>query len=239
MSVAFKTPVTVVLGKVGSGVALWSSDKGEVIMLGELKGMKLFDELKVDKEVSGHLAITSFSYYIIKAIDLGSNNGSFTINERNQLVRIPSNPKASFKKFDDWYTIKNSFILIGNPEINEGPFPLICPYRVGDTLFINLGYAEEEDIKNLLTIISILSNNVGKGIMSTTTLCRVPSMPVEIALIDGDKYLMIRTPINNAVKTMGNKYLIILTSGGNIIKKYSLNAGVFNALSEALSLMRS
>lgn len=239
MSIALRTPITVVLGRVGNEVALWSSDKGEITTLGELGGVGLIDELRVDKEIRGHLAITSFSYYIIKAVDLGSNNGSYTINERNQFIRIPSNPRASFKRFDDWYTIRNSFILIGNPEVGAGPYPLICPYRVGDTLFINLGHVEEESIRSLLTIISILSNNVGRGIMSTTTLCRVPSMPVEIALIDRDKYLMVRTPINDSVKTMGNKYLIVLTSGGNIIKKYSLNTGVFDAISEALNLMKS
>ncbi|WP_069807466.1 hypothetical protein [Vulcanisaeta thermophila] len=238
MSVSFKTPVTLVMGRMNNEVAFWNHDKGEVTLLGSLRGVELIDELRVDKEVRGHLALASFSYYLIKAVDLGSKGGSYVISEANQLIKLPSNPRINFRNFNGWYTIRNSFILIGNPEVNEGPYPLVCPYRVGDTLFINVGYANEDDLRNLISLMNILRNNAEGGIMTVTTMCRIPSMPVEMALILGNRYLMVRTFINNAVPTSGSKYLVIVTSGGNIVSKYSVNTGVLDALSDALNQMR-
>ncbi len=39
--------------------------------------------------MTGHVAIASFGQYVIKAMDMGSRYGSYTLSE-DSLVRIPS-----------------------------------------------------------------------------------------------------------------------------------------------------
>ncbi len=64
-------------------------------------------------------------------------------------------------------------------------------------------------------------------------------MPLEIALISGDKYLLVRTYMNDGQATTGNKYLVLLTRSGNITSKYSTNADPINAMVEMLNEMKS
>ncbi len=239
MIISFKVPTVLVIGRVGNELALWSID-GTTTALGSVNGVELVDELRVDKQVMGHLAIASFSQYIIKAIDLGSRYGSYTLSE-DSLVRIPSRGGVDLRKYNDWVTIRNAFILIGDP--NSGYFdyyPLICPYRVGDTLFINAGYASSGGIKTVLTILGVLRNHVGtSGRLSASCMCRIPSMPLEVALMIGDKYLLVRAHMNEGQAIMGNKYLVLLTKGGNVIDKYSTNGDPIDAVVKMLNEMRS
>jgi hypothetical protein len=65
MAIAFKTPVVIVLGRVGNELATWSANEG-VSVLGNVLGIELLEELKVEKQITGHLAIASFGQYIIK-----------------------------------------------------------------------------------------------------------------------------------------------------------------------------
>ena len=239
MSISFKTPVVVVLGRVGSKLAIWSSSDNSVSILGEIPGVELTNELRVDKQVSGHLAIASYGQYIIKAVDMGSRYGSYTLSN-DTLVRIPVKAGVDLRKYDDWFTVRNTFILIGDPVSNYAGdyYPIICPYRVGDTLFINTGYAGAESIRLVLTVLGILRNYANGGGISTTCMCRVPSMPLEIALIMGNKYLLFRTYINEARATPGGKYLLLLTKGGNVVNKYTVNTKPIDLLTELLNRIK-
>ncbi len=193
--------------------------------------------------MTGHVAIASFGQYVIKAMDMGSRYGSYTLSE-DSLVRIPSRGGGvDLRKYNDWVTIRNAFILIGG-DPNSGYsdyYPLICPYRVGDTLFINAGYAGSGSVRTVLTILGILRNYASIGRVNTSCMCRIPSMPpLEIALISGDKYLLVRTYMNDGQAVMGSKYLILLTrGGGNVISKYSTNNDPIDVVVKMLNEMRS
>lgn len=239
MSISFRVPATLVLGRVKDELALWSSTDGSVSTLGKVPGIELMNDLRVDRQVSGHMAIASFGQYVIKAIDMGSRYGSYTLNE-DSLVRIPSRGDVDLRKFNDWFTIRNTFILVGDPtEYVSDNYPLICPYRVGDTLFVNVGYVGADDIKTVLTALGILRNYAEGGRISTTCLCRVPTMPLEIALISGDKYLLFRTHLNNARRTRGSKYLVLLTRGGNVVGKVATDGDPLNEITEMLNEMKA
>ncbi len=238
MSISFKVPIVIVFGRVNNELAVWSKDGG-VSALGNIPGIGLIDELKAERQITGHVALASFGQYVIKAIDLGSKYGSYTLSE-DSLIRIPTKSNVDFNKYNDWFTIRNTFILIGDPNTEYlSSYPLICPYRVGDTLFVNVGYTTADSIKAILTMLGILRNYMGRGRMSTTCMCRIPAMPLEIALIDGDKYLLIRVYLNEAQPTPGNKYLVLLTKGGNVIDKYSTNNPPLDMVVKMLNEMRS
>ncbi|WP_243680407.1 hypothetical protein [Vulcanisaeta souniana] len=186
------------------------------------------------------MALASFGQYVIKAIDLDSRFGSYTLNE-NTLVKIPSRGNADFKKYNDWFTIRNTFILIGDPRSTNAAnhYPLICPYRVGDTLFINIGFISTESIKVVLTLLDVLRNNAGNGYLNTACMCRIPSMPpLEIALISSDKYLLVRTHLNESQTITSSKYLVLLTKGGNVIIKYTPNEEPINTVINVLNEMK-
>ncbi|MFB6470321.1 MAG: hypothetical protein TU36_003695 [Vulcanisaeta sp. AZ3] len=239
MTIAFKTPITLILGRVNNKLALWNNNDNSISTLDHLLGIELIDELRADKQVSGHAAIASFGQYIIKAMDLNSRYGSYTLSD-DAFIRIPSRSNIDLKKYGDWLTIRNTFILIGDPsEYISNYHPLICPYRVGDTLFINTGYVNKDNIKLILTTLGVMRNYISSGRISTTCLCRVSTMPLEIALISGDKYLLFRTYINDAQKTHANKYLILLTKGGNVISKKSTNENPLDTITEMLNEMKS
>lgn len=70
-------------------------------------------------------------------------------------------------------------------------------------------------------------------------MCRIPSMPLEIALLSGDKYLLVRTYLNEGQTMVGNKYLVLLTKGGNVISKYSANDDPIDIVAKMISEMRS
>ena len=238
MITSFRVPTVVVIGRVGKELAVWSID-GTTTTLGSVNGIELIDELKVDRQVMGHIAIASFGQYVIKAMDLGSRYGSYTLSE-DSLIRIPSRGGVDLRKYNDWVTIRNAFILIGDPNSGYSDYyPLICPYRVGDTLFINTGYTSSGSIKTVLTILGILRNYANMGRVSASCMCRIPSMPLEIALISGDKYLLVRTYMNDGQATTGNKYLVLLTKGGNVISKYSTSADPIDTVVKMLNEMRS
>ncbi|ADY00922.1 hypothetical protein VMUT_0711 [Vulcanisaeta moutnovskia 768-28] len=233
-----RTPAVLVIGRVGKELAVWSID-GTITTLGSINGIELVDELKVERQIVGHVAIASFGQYIIKAMDMGSKYGSYTLSE-DSLVRIPSRGGIDLRKYNDWVTIRNAFILIGDPNSNYSDYyPLICPYRVGDTLFINTGYTSTGSIRVVLTILGILRNYADRGRVNASCMCRIPSMPLEIALMNGDKYLLIRTHLNEGQASTGNKYLVLLTKGGNVISKYSLNDNPTDIVVKMLNEMRS
>lgn len=87
MITSFKVPIVLVIGRVGKELAVWSID-GTTTTLGSVNGIELIEELKVDRQVVGHVAIASFGQYVIKAMDMGSRYGSYTLSE-DSLVRIP------------------------------------------------------------------------------------------------------------------------------------------------------
>ena len=238
MITSFKVPAVLVIGRVGRELAMWSID-GTITTLGDVPGIELVNELKVERQIMGHVAIASFGQYIIKAMDMGSRYGSYTLSE-DSFVRIPSRGNVDLKRYNDWFTIRNAFVLIGDPNTSYSDYyPLICPYRVGDTLFINTGYINSSSIKIILTILGILRNYVDRGRINTSCMCRIPSMPLEIALISSDKYLLIRTYLNEGQTMMSNKYLVLLTKGGNVISKYSLNDNPADLVVKMLNEMRS
>jgi len=239
MAIAFRTPVVIVLGRVGNELATWSANEG-VSVLGNVLGIELLEELKVEKQITGHLAIASFGQYIIKAVDMGSRYGSYTLSG-DALVRIPSRGNVDLKRYNDWFTIRNTFILIGDPAsgyVNDY-YPIICPYRVGDTLFINTGYTSASNVRVILTILGLLRNYASGGSISTTCMCRIPSMPLEVALIISNKYLLFRTYMNEARTTPGNKYLVLLTKGGNVVSKYSTSNEPLNLVTNLLNEIRN
>ena len=238
MIASFRVPIVLVIGRAGNELAAWSID-GSTTALGSINGIELVDELRVDRQVMGHLAIASFGQYVIKAMDLGSRYGSYTLSD-DSLVRIPSRGGIDLRKYNDWVTIRNSFILIGDPNsVYFDYYPLICPYRVGDTLFINAGYVGSDSIKTVLTILGILRNHADVGRVNVSCMCRIPSMPLEMALISGDKYLLVRTYMNEGQAVTGNKYLILLTRGGNVISKYSVNNDPVDLVVKTLNEMRA
>ncbi|GAB6948251.1 hypothetical protein JCM16161A_23810 [Vulcanisaeta sp. JCM 16161] len=238
MITSFKVPIVLVIGRVGKELAVWSID-GTTTTLGSVNGIELIEELKVDRQVVGHVAIASFGQYVIKAMDMGSRYGSYTLSE-DSLVRIPGRGGVDLRKYSDWVTIRNAFILIGDPNSGYSDYyPLICPYRVGDTLFINTGYVSSGSIKTVLTILGILRNYASVGRVNASCMCRIPSMPLEIALLSGDKYLLVRTYLNEGQTMVGNKYLVLLTKGGNVISKYSANDDPIDIVAKMISEMRS
>ncbi len=238
MTVSFKIPTVLVIGRVGNELAVWSID-GTTATLGNVPGIEMVNELNVERQVMGHMALASFGQYVIKAIDLGSRYGSYTLND-NIFVKIPSKNNADFKKYNDWFTIRNTFILIGDPRSTNAAnhYPLICPYRVGDTLFINTGFISADSIKVVLTLLDLLRNNPGNGYLNTACMCRIPSMPLEIALISSDEYLLVRTYLNESQVITSSKYLVLLTKGGNVISKYVINEEPINTVINVLNEMR-
>ncbi|WP_054857354.1 hypothetical protein [Vulcanisaeta sp. JCM 16159] len=238
MITSFKVPTVLVIGRIGRELTVWSID-GTTTPLGSVNGIELVDELKIERQVVGHVAITSFGQYVIKAMDMGSRYGSYTLSE-DSLVRIPSRGGIDLRKYNDWITIRNAFILIGDPNSGYSDYyPLICPYRVGDTLFINAGYTNSGSIRAVLTILGILRNYAERGRVNASCMCRIPSMPLEMALISGDKYLLVRTYLNDGQSMVSNKYLVILTKGGNVINRYSTDNDPVDIVIKMLNKMRS
>jgi hypothetical protein len=64
-------------------------------------------------------------------------------------------------------------------------------------------------------------------------------MPLEVALIIGNKYLLFRTYMNEARTTPGNKYLVLLTKGGNVVSKYSTSNEPLNLVTNLLNEIRN
>jgi hypothetical protein len=57
-------------------------------------------------------------------------------------------------------------------------------------------------------------------------------------LIMGNKYLLFRTYINEARATPGGKYLLLLTKGGNVVNKYTVNTKPIDLLTELLNRIK-
>ncbi|WP_243678697.1 hypothetical protein [Vulcanisaeta distributa] len=51
--------------------------------------------------------------------------------------------------------------------------------------------------------------------------------------------MLVRTYMNDGQAVMGNKYLILLTKGGNVISKYSTNDDPIDTVVKMLNEMRS
>ncbi len=227
-----KVPVTVVLGRMDSELTACIIE-GRNMSFSKIvediprELLESIEELNVsDDVIHGHVAITSFGHSTIKAIDVGSRQGTCYITRGGEIALLPTlllRKQTIFNKdFGKWVNVLSLPIFLQNilREDTEGSI-VILPSRLGENLHISFGYIDSITIRLLKYFLTKVRQIDNISMMTASCVGRIPQMPLEISVICEDKYLLFRTYLNTKYKTHAKfKLLIVIASGGNVIKRF-------------------
>ena len=236
-SVSFKVPVNLIIGKVDGRLGIWARGRG-LVLNGAPPGISYVEELNLNEGVRGHVALTAFGHMMIKAVDNRSSHGTYALDNAS-LTRLPAKDVVRFEDHSDWFVLRGSFLLLANP-LSEGPYTIVCPYRIGESLVVNVGHSLTATISALVHAIKVINEFREVGSAHATCTCRLSLMPVELTVVRGDTYLVARIYLNDSVTPRTGKYLVIVAKGGNVVYRALPSDSSFKEhLNEAVDVLRN
>ncbi len=227
-----KVPVTVVLGKMDNSLAACVIEGRNISfskIVEDLPGELIEDleEIEItDDTIRGHVAITSFGHSTIKAVDVGSREGTCYITRGGEIALLPTivlKKQIIFSKdFGKWVNVLSLPIFLQNilREESKGSI-VVLTSRLGENLHISFGYTDDVTVRLLKYFLTKVRQLDNISMITASCVGRIPQMPLEVSVISEDKYLLFRTYLNTRYRTHAKfKLLIVIASGGNIVKRY-------------------
>ncbi|GEM_PF-1024746 len=227
-----KVPVTVVLGKMDNELAACIIEGRNISFSKIVEDLpkELVEDIEsleiLDDTIRGHIAITSFGHSTIKAIDVGSREGTCYITRGGEITLLPTivlKKQIIFNKdFGKWVNVLSLPIFLQNilREESRGSIVVLAS-RLGENLHVSFGYIDDITVRLLKYFLTKVRQLDNISMITASCVGRIPQMPLEISVISEDKYLLFRTYLNTRYKTHAKfKLLIVIASGGNIVKRY-------------------
>jgi len=245
MLINFKTPTTLVIGEFENSIGILQIEgRNKNLQKIEVESpikelLSKLTRLEFNDDIQGHIAITSFGYSTIKVVDIGSSSGTYALTKNCEITRIPtirfSIEKVLEKDFSQWIHVESLPIFLNNI-FSENESILLTTTRLGENLYINIAYIGSNTLKFLKTLLSKISRIEG-CLKSATCISRIEHVPLELVLMKKGIQLVTRIYLNDAIQPFGNKFTMVISEGGNIIKKVSGKILDENLLNQAIELI--
>jgi hypothetical protein len=213
---SFTTPCTVVMGVVSQKAVYVEVDGGKRVE--EPVGVDLESaEPRVDGEfLSGHLAFTSFGTTIVKAVALGRSAYVLDLGGLRPLMRKAVTTRSvKDREFGSWEQVWNKPIFLSD----RNPTVAVGASRAGALLHLNAVPSDVELAKKVWAVAGVLQK---AGALTLNCVCRLGLMPVEIAAIRGNRYVLAKFYLN-ASSPRNRKVFFIMGEGGNVIQRMEVD----------------
>ncbi len=230
-----KVPVTVIVGRQDGELTMYVFEGRNIstVKCGEdipKELIEMLTSLEIENDlIRGHVAITSFGHSTIKAVDPGSREGICYITRSGELVELPkinlTKTLILNKDFGRWVNVLSLPIFLNNIMHKDRDSIVVAPSRLGENLCITFGYVNEKSVKVLKHFLNKIKEVNGQTMITVSCIGRIPQIPLEISIIQEDKYLLFRIYLNTIVKIHSkSRILIVIAKGGNVVKRFILES---------------
>ena len=224
MNFSEKVPVTIVVGKYvdSLGIYVISADKEDMLTLNGMFRNYIQDVenlLIQETSIKGHVAITAFGHYVIKAVDVGSSTGTYVLTNTCQIMRLPtislSKKIIRDKFFGNWVHVRNSAIILGNIFDGKDRHIVLAPARIGEIFVMNIGLICREKLNFVKFVLDKLLR-LKVPTKHLVCICRLPSIPIEITISQEDKQMFIRFYLND-LYTLSSRLTVLLMKNNKVV----------------------
>jgi len=218
----FETPTTVIVGRSGSKLVVNVVDRGvaEVADLGDLAGK--IAELGVDGiELHGHVAVTAFAPTIVKAAAIDGD--AYAVGGHHLGITALPRLRITYKgikmrEFGRWVPVWDSVIVLGEL---SGVVPIIGFSRAGTLLHMSVGRCSVDRVLRLSELLGFVKRF---GDVVATCTCRIGSMPFEIYVRRGNRYMLVKLYMNEEY-SQSARVLVLLSEAGAVLEREIVEFG--------------
>ena len=220
--VELETPIVGIVGRSDGKIVVNVIDKG-VYELGELGDLAVkVAPIGVDGiELHGHIAVAAYAPTVVKAVSIDGTayvvGGSYL--ELTQLPRIRVTYKTiRLREYGRWVPAWDSLIVLGEL---SGEVPVIGFSRAGTLLHVSAGRCSSDRVRLIGELLGVARRF---GEVVATCACRIGSMPFEIYVRRGPRYLLVKIHMNEWYPQSG-RALVLLAEAGLVLERAIVEAG--------------